>query len=186
VAIRPSFRGHGDGSVSVRLPGWLRGLLRGQFEEFAQVLDRDELDVVRDPLEEITGMRGGPVATPTDPILRRLRPDGYARDVDEGQAALDFRRFTEHDLAALQRQRVASLRETLSSTDKFELTPSQAQDWLGSLNDLRLAIGAVLDVTEEPLDVPDSEEESRAYEIYQVLGHLQHLLLVALGAPADY
>jgi len=185
VTIRPSFRGHGDGSVTVRLPSWLRSLLRGQFEEFAEVLDGEAPDEPRDPLEALTGLRAGPVRPPADPILRRLRPDAYASDVDGGQAAVDFRRFTELDLAALQRQRVLSIRETLSEGDKFDLSPGQAQDWLGALNDLRLAIGTVLDVSEEPEPVPDSDEEARAYEIYHLLGNLQHMLLVALGAPPD-
>jgi hypothetical protein len=175
--------------VTARLPGWLRSLLASQFADLAGFLADDEPGPSgsADPLEALTGLHDRPAAPPEDPVLRRLRPDAYAADVEDGVAAADFRRFTERDLAALQRQRVSSIRETLGMGDRFELDAEQAQDWLGALNDLRLALGTRLEVTDDPDDVPAKDDpRAPAYELYGLLGHVQHLLLVALGAPDDY
>lgn len=185
--LRPAFRGRDDGGVSVRLPAWVRAMLGRQFEELAGLLSTGARPASDDPLEALTGMSATVREAPDDPVLQRLRPDGYAADVDEGVAAADFRRFTEADLEALQRQRVSSVRESLTSGDRFELDAAAAQDWLGALNDLRLALGTRLEVTEDPEEWPDQRDpRAGGFEAYALLGHLQHLLLVALGAPADY
>lgn len=191
VVVRPSFRAHDDGRVSVRLPSWLRSLLDHQFADLDELLASadEETDSIapRDPLEELTGLGRDAGTPPADPALRRLRPDGYAPDVDDGAAAADFRRFTQRDLAALQRQRVRSVRETLTRGDRFDVDAEQAQQWLGALNDLRLALGTRLDVSEDAADAPKKGDPlASAYETYLLFGHLQHLLLVALGAPDDY
>lgn len=192
VVVRPSFRARDDGGVSVRLPSWLRSLLARQFDDLGVFLDADadapaDGGAARDPLEELTGLSAHSGEPPQDAVLRRLRPDAYAPDVEDGLAASDFRRFTESDLAALQRQRVSAIRETLGLGDRFDLDAEQAQEWLGALNDLRLALGVRLEVTEDPEDAPKKgDPRAPAYEIYALLGHVQHLLLVALGAPDDY
>jgi hypothetical protein len=191
VVVRPSFKASDGGGVSARLPSWLRSLLAHQFAELGAFLGADsastERSAPRDPLEVLTGMSDHLGTPPDDPVLRRLRPDAYAPDVEDGIAASDFRRFTESDLAALQRQRVTSVRETLGAGDRFELDAEQAQEWLGALNDLRLALGTRLEVTDDPDDAPaKGDPRAAAYEVYGLLGHLQHLLLVALGAPDEY
>jgi hypothetical protein len=185
VVIRPRFDAHDDGSVAMRLPSWLRALLREQFDGFVGYLGHGSVEATGDPLEELTGIRSGPVSPPDDAVLRRLRPDAYAADVEGGRAAQEFRRFTESDLAALQRQRVESVRETLVEGDKVLLSPGQAQDWLGALNDLRLALGTALDVPEDPADTHSEGDDLARFEFYSLLSHLQYLLLVALGAPPD-
>ena len=185
MVVRPGFRALGEGVVGMRLPSWLRALLREQYSDFATVLDHDSVAASGDPLEEVTGIRSGLVEPPENPVLRRLRPDGYARDVEDGKAAVEFRRFTERDLAALQRARVATVLQTVTEGDKVELTAAQAQDWLGALNDLRLALGTAIGVTEEPETQTFEGEAAAAYEVYSLLGHLQYLLLEALGAPLE-
>jgi hypothetical protein len=191
VVVRPSFKASDGGGVSARLPSWLRSLLAHQFAELGDFLAADsaaaDRSAPRDPLEVLTGLSDHLGAAPDDPVLHRLRPDAYAPDVEEGVAASDFRRFTESDLAALQRQRVSSVRETLGVGDRFDLDAEQAQEWLGALNDLRLAIGTRLEVTDDPDDTPKKDDpRAPAYEVYALLGHVQHLLLVALGAPDEY
>jgi hypothetical protein len=190
VVVRPSFRARDDGGVHARLPSWLRTLLSRQFADLGEFLDADgtaSTSEPRDPLEELTGLSAHSGEPPQDAVLRRLRPDAYAPDVEDGAAASDFRRFTEGDLAALQRKRVASVRETLGLGDRFDLDAEQAQEWLGALNDLRLALGVRLEVTDDPDDAPKKgDPRAPAYEVYALLGHVQHLLLVALGAPDDY
>lgn len=181
---RPVFTGHEDGSVTVRLPEWLRRLLVEQSGELDRLLaGGDPATGPPDPLEAITGLTSGDGRRPDDPVLLRLRPDGY-RASDDPAAAREFRRFTEADLAGLQRARLATVRETALGGDRVRLDPGQAQSWLGAINDLRLALGTRLDVTEDPADEPGPDDPlAGAFELYHLLGALQHQLLVALGAP---
>jgi len=192
VVVRPSFKALAGGRVGVRLPSWLRTLLVQQFGALSELLaDPAGPDTAattpQDPLAAITGIGADAPSAPDDPVLHRLRPDGYLPEVEDGAAAAEFRRFTEADLAGLQQQRLATVRETLESGDRFELDPEQAQAWLGALNDLRLALGTRLEVTDDQ-DAPPAAGDPRAgaFEIYGLLGTLQHLLLVALGAPSEY
>ena len=136
-----------------------------------------------DPLAELTGMQGSMTARPApqDPALARLRPDAYAADEQDGAAATEFRRLTEGALEAHQRHRVAIVLDTLSGGDRITLDPDQADAWLGALNDLRLALGTRLEVTEELLDVPPEDPRAGGLQHYHLLGQLQSDLLDALG-----
>lgn len=178
---RQGFRPRGDGGVRARLPPWVRQLLAEQFRALGVTLTT--APAVDDPLEAMFDTDRQP---PSDPVLQRLRPDAYAPEVEDGVAALDFRRFTEADLEALQLGRIAVVRDTLAIGDRFELDAAQAQAWLGALNDLRLSLGVRLGVSDDPADAPRFDDPRRgAHDVYDVLGMLQHELLLALGAPDD-
>lgn len=188
AVLRPGFAGQPDGSVVARLPGWLRRLLTEQFAELDALLAAHEPAVAADdPLALLTGLTGGSGEAPTDPVLARLRPDGYRPEADPGgEQARDFRRFTETDLAGLQRARLATAREAVGGADRFVLDPDAAQALLGALNDLRLALGTRLEVREDdPPRPPRGDPRRAAHEVYALLGGLQHELLVALGAPRE-
>lgn len=199
VVVRPSFRGDGGGGVVARLPGWLRTALARQFDDLLDLLVASDAEPpVAEPAAEPTaqdpdGLDGlldeppAPWARPDDPVLLRLRPDGYDAQVEDGGAAADFRRFTQTDLAALQRQRLSAARAAVSHADRFELDAEQTQELLGALNDVRLALGIRLEVSEDPGAAPGKyDPRAHPYELYLLLGHVQHQLLVALGAPDDY
>jgi hypothetical protein len=200
---RAAFRADDDGAVTVRLPSWLRRLLAEQLADLDRLLADndpttapaggdpadgagDPAGVGADPLAAITGLTGADGSPPEDPVLRRLRPAGYAEDADP-EASREFRRFTEADLAAVQRARIATVRETVLAGDRVQLDPEQAQAWLGALNDLRLALGTRLGVSEDLAAEPGPEHPlAGSYELYHLLGALQHQLLVALGAPDEF
>lgn len=121
---------------------------------------------------------------PDDPVLARLLPDGYRDDPD---AALEFRKFTESSLRSAKVQAARTLLETLPpSGGKIKLSAEHAEAWLRSLNDVRLALGVRLGVTED-LDELDSDvslEDPRfAYIlfIYHWLAELQDSLVTALS-----
>ena len=126
---------------------------------------------------------GGPVTAPDDPVLARLLPDGYR---DDPVAAGEFRQYTEPDLRAAK---VAAARTVLStlpaSGGRVRLAGEAAQDWLRALNDVRLAIGTVLGVTEDyPDELPgaDPADPRSAYlGVYHWLGYLQDSLVRALS-----
>ena len=130
-----------------------------------------------DPLAALVGLSGGDVAPPDDPVLQRLLPDAYR---DDDGAAADFRRYTDSDLRATKRAHATVVLETLPAEGGvLELDRDQADAWLGALNDMRLALGTSLGVTEET-DVDDLPEDSPArpaLEVYGWLGWLQESLL---------
>ena len=136
--------------------------------------DLDDLELLLDPQTELT--------TPEDPILARLLPDGYRDDPD---AAGEFRRYTESSLRDTKREAAQTLLDTLPSQGgPVRLSADEAQAWLRALNDVRLAIGTRLDVTEdfeEQLAAIDPEDpRATAFEVYGWLGAVQASLVQAL------
>ena len=84
---------------------------------------------------------------PDDPALARLLPDAYP---DDPAAAGEFRRYTE---SGLRSGKVAAARTVLATLPedggRVRLSADEAQSWLRSLNDIRLALGVRLEVTED-------------------------------------
>ena len=132
-------------------------------------------------LEAMLGI-GRPAQAPQDPALARLLPDAYRDDPD---AAGEFRRFTEQSLRTAKQASARTVLDTLpSGGGPVKLSGEQAQSWLRALNDVRLALGVRLGVTEEfeeqwqeldPLD-----PRSAAFEVYAWLGGVQESLVQAL------
>jgi hypothetical protein len=115
---------------------------------------------------------------PEDPVLARLFPDAY-RD-DQGASA-EFRRYTEAGLREGKRAAAETVLETLGEGGEILLDAEQAQAWLRSLNDLRLALGTRLDITEDTLEQIDWDDPRNAgYAAYDWLTYLQESLVVAL------
>ncbi|WP_030169560.1 DUF2017 domain-containing protein [Spirillospora albida] len=97
-------------------------------------------------------------ALPDDPVLARLFPDAYR---DDGEAAGEFRRYTEIGLRDGKRDAANAVLSSLKAGAAHEdaapgggdaevlLTPDEAQAWLRAVNDLRLALGTRLDIGEE-------------------------------------
>lgn len=132
-----------------------------------------------DALEAL--LTDGPTEPPQDAALARLFPDAY--DDDTGAAA-EFRRFTENDLRDRKRQDAITVVRTLDTGGPvLKLTPEESRRWLGTLNDLRLAIGTRLEVTEDDSELyrlPDSDPRKPMVMAYLWLGGLQESLVETL------
>lgn len=157
-------------------------------------------DAPDDPLAEL--FADGPTEPPKDPVLRRLFPDAYGDperapdSLAEGEERLarsaEFRRYTENDLRAGKRESALAVIRSLDSLTPggdggaiLKLTPDESRQWLGALNDLRLAIGARLDITtEDDTDVlyglPDEDPRKPMVMAYLWLGGLQETLVGTL------
>jgi hypothetical protein len=144
-----------------------------------------------DPLAAMVGLPSGDVRRPEDPALARLLPDAYRPDAsgdpqfDAGEAAAEFRRYTESDLRTAKRAQADRVLETLASlggSGRLQLDRADADAWLGTLNDVRLVLGTRLDVTEETYEqpLPDDEDLAHALQVYSWLGWLQETLLDCL------
>jgi hypothetical protein len=120
---------------------------------------------------------------PDDPILARLLPDGYTDDPD---AAQDFRRFTESGLRSAKVAAAQTVLVTLPpGGGRVRLNSGQAESWLRALNDVRLALGVRLGVTEDfdwlSEDVRPDDTRYAYVQVYQWLAYLQESLVRALS-----
>jgi hypothetical protein len=133
-------------------------------------------------LEQLVGLSDNS-SLPDDPILARLLPDAYP---DDEEAAGEFRRYTEHGLRAGKVATAQTVLDTLpEGGGRVLLTEAQAQSWLRALNDVRLALGVRLDVTEDRDEMLDRAEQggqqAAALWVYDWLSLLQSTLVQALG-----
>jgi Domain of unknown function (DUF2017) len=134
-----------------------------------------------DELEKLLGLSGSS-ELPDDPVLARLLPDAYSDDPD---AAAEFRRYTEESLRAGKLETAQMVLTTLPPTGgEVVLNGAECQAWLRALNDVRLALGVRLGITDEEQDlaedVPDNDPRAAYLMLYQWLAYLQDSLLDAL------
>ena len=117
----------------------------------------------------------------SDPVMARLLPDGHRGDP---RLAADYREMTESMLRSGKADDLATVRATLPPEGgEVRLDADQAAAWLRSSNDLRLALGTRLEVTEEtepPEEV--TGEDSQQLAVYYWLTALQGSLVDALAA----
>lgn len=185
--VSHGFRRTRAGRVVVRLDEAERAMLRDLLQQLRELVrpDGGADGADSDPLAQLVGIDPA-ASTPTDPVLLRLFPDGY--DDDEPEAAAEFRRFTER---GLREGKLANAERVLSmlqgAEDKVVLERADIPPWLGALNDVRLAIGTRLEVSEDPRDgPPEGSDEAGAvgYYIYDWLTFLQETLVrAAMGLP---
>jgi hypothetical protein len=124
----------------------------------------------------------GSAQAPDDPVLARLLPDGYR---DDPEAAGEFRQYTEPALREAKHQVAKEMLDTLPEAGgRIQLTSDQALSWLKALNDVRLALGVRLGVTEEFEEqwgrLKPDDPQWTAYEVYAWLGAVQESLVRAL------
>jgi hypothetical protein len=120
---------------------------------------------------------------PRDPVLARLLPDAYR---DDPGAAGEFRRYTE---LGLRDGKVAAARTVLGTLPerggRIRLSPPDAEAWLRALNDVRLALGVRLGVTDDFEEIGNGinpADPRAAYVwVYHWLAYLQESLVEALS-----
>ena len=116
-----------------------------------------------------------------DPVLQRLFPDGHRGDAE---IAADYRDMTEESLRGGKAGDLATVRATLPlGGGEVRLDREQAGAWLRTTNDVRLALGVRLDISEdtEPPDDP-AEDEGQQLAVYYWLTAVQGSLVDALVA----
>ena len=175
------FRSMRGGGVKAVLAAAEASLLRSLV---SQIMDLVEPDAAKaTDLDELEALLQADAAqTPSDPVLARLLPDGYRDDPD---AAGEFRKYTELSLRASKHENAQMMLGALPEDGgKIQLTAEQAQAWLKALNDVRLALGTKLGVSEdfeEQWDGLSAQDPRRtAFEVYAWLGAVQESLVRAL------
>lgn len=175
---------------------------RGDRTRYVAVLERPEASVLRglmgqveqmltgrgaaspdDELAAITGIRTGPSTPPDDPVLARLLPDfASSSEQDAGDVSSALRSVREPELIDAKRAAIATVLATCpAGGGRVELAPSQAEDWLAAVNDVRLALGVALEVTEDmPEALPADDPRADHLPVYHWLTWLQDSLVTTL------
>lgn len=187
-----------DGGASVPLDEVEISILRSLAVQLMELIGPGEEAGEREGDDLLASIfNDGPSEPPADPVLARLFPDAYGGpdlvpDDDVRAASAEFRRYTENDLRSRKREDALALiraLDTLAPTGggnaELRLKPEECRQWLGALNDLRLAIGTRLEVTDEEdggelLRLPDSDPRKPMVMAYLWLGGLQETLVESL------
>jgi hypothetical protein len=130
-------------------------------------LPDEERELLRRLLPQLRSLVAG--EDPGDGRTRRLHPPAYTDDTD---ADADYQRLMREDLVA---SRMAAVDAVEASLDATEVDEQQLLAWLGSVNNLRLVLGTVLDVSEE-LEIGELPEETPDVEAYALYAYLSSLL----------
>jgi hypothetical protein len=180
--------------VIATFTGFEADLLRSLASQLVELLrnERAQPDDGRDPFEAMMDF-SGPTTEPEDPVLARLFPTAYRRDPE---AAAEFRRFTEGSLrdgkaaaavAVIDGLEEAGLPDELDEDGLMidvELDEPEAETWMRSFTDLRLALATRLGVEDGDEDywhaLPDDDPRAQAHDIYEWVGYLQETLVQAL------
>ena len=116
-----------------------------------------------------------------DAVVARLLPEGHRGDP---RLAADYRELTRAALVAGKADDLATVRATLTAEGgALRLDADQAAAWLRTTNDLRLALGERIGVTEETEPPEDpTGEEGQQLAVYYWLTALQGSLVDAVAA----
>jgi Domain of unknown function (DUF2017) len=181
------------GGATARFARAQAAILRDLVGQVAELIGDDTADAAAGP--DVGGIHGdaadldaelglsGSAELPADPVLARLLPDAYR---DDPEASGEFRRYTEHGLRSGKVAAAATVLATLPAAGgRVRLSEPEAQAWLRALNDVRLALGVRLGVTEDfDADVarlrPDDSRTAYVW-VYRWLALLQESLVDALS-----
>ena len=162
--------------------------LRGMVSSVAEMLAARQADAPTDELSELTGLRTGHSSPPEDASLARLLPDFHRLDqqTDDGEAGQDaaaaLRSMHEPEIIDAKRAAATVLLQTCPAAGgKISLIPEQADAWLAAINDVRLSLGAVLDIgPDTPDEFPEDDPRADHLGVYQWLTFVQDSLVQAL------
>ena len=150
------------------------------------MLDERESSSPADELEQITGMKTGSSDRPDNATLQRLlpdfsKPDDVAPEATESLNAA-LRSLREPEIIEAKRVAAQQLLDTVPDDGgRFELTEDAANAWIAAVNDIRLALGTMLDSRPNGPDrLPDDHPWASHLDVYQWLTFLQEYLVLAL------
>ena len=176
-----------NGRVVTVIDGQEAAVLRGLVSQMNDMYAARVEESPQDELAELTGIRTGPSTSPDDPILSRLLPDFHRLDDDqpskeEIESAGMLRSLHEPELIDRKTGVADLVLETCPPAGgDVRLSPEQADSWLSAINDVRLALGTALDVTEDmPDELPDEDPRSPHLAVYHWLTWVQESLVQAL------
>ncbi len=183
--------------VMATFSGFEADLLRSLASQLVELLRNEEAapgaSASDDPLEALLDF-SGPTTAPDDPVLARLFPTAYP---DDEEAAGEFRRFTEGSLRDGKARNAVLIIDQLEEAGlppeldedglwiDVELGPADANAWMRSFTDIRLALATRLGVEDGDEEywagLPDDDPRTHVHDIYEWVGYLQETLVAALA-----
>ncbi len=164
-------------------------MLRGLISQVEDMLRARSDEAPNDELAELTGIRIGPSTAPNDPVLSRLLPDFHRLDPDnpsreELDSVAALRSLHEPELIEAKAGVAAVVMQTLGPQGgEVRLSLEQADAWVSAINDVRIALGTALDVTEDmPEELPSDDPRAPHLGVYHWLTYLQESLVQAMAA----
>ena len=118
-------------------------------------------------------------APANDPRLRRLFPTTYTTDPE---AELEYQRLMRDDLV---KSRLSSLDILQANLNATTLSEGDLVRWMQAVNDARLVLGTILDVSEDDdrYNIDESDPDFEAVMLFEYLGDLLQDIVVALSPP---
>jgi hypothetical protein len=161
-------------------------LLKNMATSVQEMLDARQSASPSDPLEQITGIRTGNSQPPDDATMRRLLPDFVKDDQpgreDQADSNSFLRNLHEPEIIDVKIAAAQRLLDTLpDGGGPLELTEADAEAWTAAVNDIRLALGTMLEIGPDVPDrLPTGHPMATHLEVYQWLTVLQEYLVLGL------
>jgi hypothetical protein len=114
------------------------------------------------------------IQTSDRPEARRLFPTAYH---DDPERDAGYQVFARDELIGKRREAVDIMTQTAEADT---LTADELGSWMGILNDLRLVLGTMLDVSEDDDEIDPAAPDAEARVLYAFLGELVHHMVEAL------
>lgn len=163
--------------------------------EIAVLFEPDEVTALRGLGRDLDAILEGGVPDHGvgDPIRGRLFPRAYV-DPTEDRAEREFQSVVHDDLVS---SKAAAIRSLLAALDRkpdrkgrveVTLDPAKIEMWVSAMNDVRLALGVSLGVTEEmPEERANVDGRGPGFATYDWLTYVQGALVDVLlgGMEAD-
>jgi hypothetical protein len=114
----------------------------------------------------------------SDPVTQRLFPSAYP---DDDKAEADYRSITESSLRSERLQRVGACAADLALGPELDLSAEDdGRRWIQVLNDLRLALGTRIGITEDEPDLDPTDPDAQPRIIYYWLTTVQDSVVTGL------
>jgi hypothetical protein len=164
-------------------------LLESLVSSMVGMLEERESSSPPDELEVITGLKTGNSRPPQDETMKRLLPDFYRPQNEHpaGSGTVDslnsaLRSLHEPTIIAAKREAAQRVLDTVpNGGGRFELSEDDAQAWAAAVNDVRLALGTMLDIGPEgPEKLSPDHPMAGHFDVYQWLTVLQEYLVLGL------
>ncbi len=143
-------KAHRDGTFSIKFPDHVVELVAGLAGQLDGILDDDR------------------------PELKRLFPTAYADDPERDAGYQILAR------GELIEQRRSNVQQVLETTGEDRVDEATITAWMHVINDIRLVLGTILDVSESDQSVDDDDPRADGLELYHVLGVLLESIVGAL------
>ncbi|MFT4087862.1 MAG: DUF2017 domain-containing protein [Gordonia sp. (in: high G+C Gram-positive bacteria)] len=183
-------QGSGDAArICSNLESYECQLIASMINSTTEILSERAESAPRDELSEMTGIVTGHTTAPGDVTLGRLLPDFHRPEQDEkllvGTVSADLngglRSVHEPHIIDAKLTAARTVLETLpDGGGDVALTCEEADRWLTALNDVRLALGAMLGITDDPPVLAADDARAPHLDVYDWLTVVQELLVEAL------